>query len=255
MDLSKNFSKKLFQNPIMLHEFPNRSIKHRKDMLYAIIQGNCTRKLQMPPISSILYSFRRCPYAMRARLALHYGNCSFEHREILLKDKPKSLLQYSSKGTVPVFIHDKEVIDESLDIMLWSLDHLKLCSPLKIAPDKHGQALALIKMNDTHFKRALDRYKYGDKMSASVQEQTKAWEDCLHFFKILENHLSNNAYLFGERQSFADFAIFPFVRQCARCDENRFAQSGFSHLLQWLEKLTTLPLFETVMEKHPIYEE
>ena len=198
----------------------------------------------------ILYSFRRCPYAIRARMSLAYSRISYEHREILLKNRPKSLFQISSKGTVPVLKLDSgKVIDESIDIMKWAL---------KI-DDKHHwydseikQQERLIENNDGLFKKCLDRYKY------HIRFPEKSFEDYqiiigefLHDYNI---RLESNPYLMGGNIRLVDIAIMPFIRQCANVDLEWF-NNEFYNLEKWLSNLISSELFQSVMNKYDPWEE
>jgi glutathione S-transferase len=158
----------------------------------------------------ILYSFRRCPYAMRARMALQYAGIMYEQREILLKDKPQSMLDYSAKGTVPVFIVSGEVIDESLDIMFWALAQQDKDDWLE-----NNKQLDLIKCCDKEFKPQLDKYKYSDRHELSESEYRN---QALWFLHQLNQQLLNSKYLFSDNISMADIAIFPFIRQFSYVD-------------------------------------
>lgn len=190
----------------------------------------------------LLYSFRRCPYAIRARMALHYGNIAVEHHEVSLKDKPPSLLACSPKGTVPVLVLPSgQVIDESIDIMYWVLtqhdpDHWNAYPAI---------ATPLIKKNDIEFKPWLDQYKYATTPALS----DAAWEKALSFLHTLEEHLTQHRFLCADHPSLADFAIFPFIRQCANVDRSRFEQNNVSLCQRWLDYLLKSDLFQAVMRK------
>lgn len=197
----------------------------------------------------ILYSYRRCPYAMRARMALHYAEIAVEIREISLRQKPVHMLQVSPKGTVPVLVlSDGSVIDQSLDIMRWAL---------KVA-DKDGWLNAdaeltanLICENDGAFKQNLDRYKYADRYPQQPAEFYRAQGEI--FLARLDSMLAKNAFLLGAKLSLADIAIFPFIRQFAAVDADWFDNSDYQHLQRWLNYLLVSPLFCKIMEKHPLY--
>lgn len=197
----------------------------------------------------ILYSYRRCPYAMRARMALWAAQIPLEVREISLREKPAHLLQISPKGTVPVLqCVDGIVLEQSLDIMRWALQH----------NDPHGWlkgdtevAQALIADNDGGFKYALDRYKYPERYPAQSQADYRA-QGAL-FLHRLESALVQHRYLLGMHASIADVAIFPFIRQFAAVDAAWFAQSDYPNLRNWLNGWVASPLFETIMQKFPVY--
>lgn len=196
----------------------------------------------------ILYSFRRCPYAMRARLALDASGVAVEHREILLKDKPAAMLEASPKGTVPVLVlADGRVLEESLDVMNWALQQNDPENWL----DRDSRTAAWIATNDGPFKRALDRYKYAsrfDDADATV-ERDKAAES-LH---VLDGVLREQTWLAGENPGFADNAIFPFVRQFAMTDRAWFDAQSWPALIGWLDQLLNSERFANIMEKHEIW--
>ncbi len=196
----------------------------------------------------ILYSYRRCPYAMRARMALKFANIEVEIREISLREKPAHMLQISPKATVPVLIFtDGSVIDESLEIMYWALKQHSLQTNI------HEPYRALILENDTRFKQALDAYKYPERHPNKTQIQHRA--DGEVFLQKLENLLSENNYLFGTAPSLADMAVFPFIRQFAAVDSAWFEQCEYSKLRAWLNEWINSELFNSVMTKNPTYVE
>jgi glutathione S-transferase len=195
----------------------------------------------------ILYSFRRCPYAMRARLAIKVSGVSVALREILLRNKPAALIAASAKATVPVLqLSDGTVLDESLDIMRWAL---ALRDPQSwIRADERGEAQALIDINDGEFKQALDRYKYAprhpERPAAAYRDE--AVESML---QPLNERLSHHRFLLRDTRSLADMAIAPFVRQFASVDEAWFEAAPLPHLRAWMEGIVASPLFESVMPK------
>ena len=198
--------------------------------------------------SPILYSFRRCPYAIRARLALAYTHIAVEHREVELKHKTPQLLAISPKGTVPVLhTSEGEVIEESLDIMLWALAQ----SDPQHWRDNETElkSKALITKNDTQFKYYLDRYKYADRFpefSAFFYRQQAEL-----FLLELEHCLTRQQYLVKPSLSFVDSAIFPFIRQFAHVDSEWFWQADYPKLQAWLQKQLDSDLFRQVMVKLP----
>lgn len=198
----------------------------------------------------ILYSYRRCPYAMRARMALRLAGIEVENREISLREKPAHMLQVSPKGTVPVLLlPDGKVIDESLEIMHWALKEHALLANI------HGGARAtifeLISENDNPFKRALDAYKYPERYPNKTQIQHRA--DGEVFLQKLENLLQDNLYLFSATPSLADIAIFPFVRQFTAVEASWFEIEPYPNLRIWLRTLVESELFFSIMEKQPTY--
>ncbi len=192
----------------------------------------------------ILYSYRRCPYAMRARMALKVAGIEVEIREISLRDKPAHMLQVSAKGTVPVLIlQDGKVIDESLAIMEYALKGYALEASIN-APSR-----ALILQNDTSFKQALDCYKYPERHKNKNQIEHRA--DGEIFLQQMENLLQQNTCLFDAKPSFTDIAIFPFVRQFAAVDAAWWESAPYPKLRAWLNTLVNSELFKSIMTKNP----
>lgn len=195
----------------------------------------------------ILYSYRRCPYAMRARMALKYAGIELEHREIELRNKPQSMLLLSPKGTVPVFSMNGLVLEQSIDIMRWAL----------VQSDPDGWALvdeldaqAWINLNDGPFKASLDRYKYPNRYPELKPDEAlhRAVDEMLI---PMEGVLMSQQYLLGDRISYVDIAIFPFIRQFAMVDPQRFASLHLHSLQQWLDRHLQSELFLSVMHKYP----
>jgi glutathione S-transferase len=198
----------------------------------------------------LLYSFRRCPYAIRARMALFNSDIQIDIHEVSLKNKPRAMLELSSKGTVPMLVVDDQVIDESLDIMLWALN---INDPdgwyADYSEAEKSYAMQLITQNDEEFKGWLDKYKYADCHPEFSQDYYR--EKCEVFLQVLETALEKSAYLMGETISLADIAIFPFIRQFAMVDKNWFDSCPFPKTRSWLNSLLDLPLFTHVMAKTP----
>lgn len=194
----------------------------------------------------ILYSFRRCPYAIRARLAIAYARQQVELREVVLRDKPQQMLQISPKGTVPVLqLPDGSVIDESRDVMLWAL-HLNDPDGL-LANEPSAETADLLDENDGEFKHWLDRYKYADRYPEQTAEHYRGKGE--EFLEKLELRLRKNAYLSGDQIRITDIAIMPFVRQFAMVDKNWFDQTPFPALQRWLGKWLKEELFIKMMKK------
>ena len=195
-------------------------------------------------VHPILYSFRRCPYAIRARMVLSYMEVSVELREVLLNERPQSLYKISSKGTVPVLLlNDGKVLDESLDIMLWAIEQ----GEQKLYEDKLNEQNQLIKYNDTKFKYWLDKYKYHVRYLEHSRDYYQ--RKCSKTLAEYDMMLRGNAYLMGDRIRLADIAIFPFIRQCANVDQNWF-NNKYPNLNQWLEIWKESRLFKSVMMKY-----
>lgn len=229
----------------------------------------------------ILYSFRRCPYAMRARMALAVSETKVSLREVLLRDKPDEMIAASQKGTVPVLIEDGAVIDESLSVMDWAL--------VKNDPEgwlsTRDEAVALIKENDGAFKHHLDRYKYATRYENAdpPEHDAKKWSpvfresmrqtknkeqnadsnnlqfalthrtEAMKFIEKLEARLASNKFLFGEKRGFADITVFPFIRQFRIADPDWFDAAPVPNVQIWLGDLMASDLFVSVMQKYPLW--
>lgn len=195
----------------------------------------------------ILYSYRRCPYAMRARMALRTAGIQVEQIEISLRDKPTALLAISPKGTVPVLqCSDGRVLDESLDIMHWALAQSDPDGWLTLA--SQAEHLELIRANDTEFKFWLDRYKYAERFPEFSRSHYRGQAEYFMLSK-LEKKLSVNVFLGGKRASLSDVAIFPFVRQFAAVDANWFAASQWVGVRTWLSYWTDTETYKQIMLK------
>ena len=205
----------------------------------------------------VLYSFRRCPYAMRARLALLASGQRCELREVVLRDKPAELLAVSAKATVPVLVlGDGSVIAQSLDIMLWALRRSDPHHWLEPSNATLDEMLALIEACDTGFKRDLDRYKYPGRHEPETDaapEPEAPRDSAVRFLLQLEARLANRAFLFGDKASLADAAIAPFVRQFAGVDAIWFAAQPWLHLREWLAAWQASDAFATVMQRYPAW--
>jgi glutathione S-transferase len=189
----------------------------------------------------ILYSFRRCPYAMRARMALLVSGVPFEPREVVLRDKPAAMIAASAKATVPVLVLDSgEVIDESIDIMRWALRQNDPEDWLA------GDDVALIERFDDRFKHHLDRYKYPDRHQADPVEHRTAG---LALLGELEQRLATRANLCRETRALADIAIMPFVRQFAAVDRAWFTAQPVPRVQGWLARHVASPLFDRAMQR------
>ncbi len=192
----------------------------------------------------ILYSFRRCPYAMRARMAIAVSGISVELREVVLRDKPPELIEASAKTTVPVLVlPGGTVIDESLDIMRWALGR----------NDPEGwlatDNLDLIQQNDGPFKAALDRYKYPHRYG--LQDSDPYRKEGAVILRHLEEKLQNQKFLSGNKRGLTDIAIFPFMRQFAATDQTWFDAQPLPALHRWLSQFLTSDLFASIMLRYP----
>jgi len=203
----------------------------------------------------VLYSFRRCPYAMRARMALVCSGIRVELREVVLRDMPASLLACSPKATVPVLrLPDGRVIDESRDIIDWALAVNDPQQWLPTGGEEARRALEqLIDDNDYSFKQHLDHYKYADRHPQHPASVYRSRGE--RFLQQLERCLQPHGWLLGERMSVADVAIFPFVRQFALVDKPWFDATPFPRLHDWLNTFLDSALFAAVMKKYPPWQE
>ncbi|WP_144206980.1 glutathione S-transferase [Shewanella donghaensis] len=216
--------------------------------------------------SAILYTFRRCPYAMRARIGLHLSTLNPEVREIELRNKPAEMIQASPKATVPVLIIENldidssKVLEESIDVLKYSLLNYSDKNSEYLCTDEYSllmksitdnKAMELISLNDNQFKPWLDKYKYADRFL----EQPEAFyrEKACEFIEVLETKLSENNQLITSSPTIADYAIFPFVRQFAHVNKPWFQQSPYVKVKQWLELHLESELFKAVMTKYPLW--
>jgi glutathione S-transferase len=187
----------------------------------------------------ILYSFRRCPYAIRARLALLASQTFCAIREVKLSIKPAELIAVSPKATVPALVFpDGRVIDQSLDIMRWALARRDPAGWLDRVDE------TLIETNDGPFKYHLDRVKYPNRYG---EDATLHRDACIDLLRPIEDRLAISLHLCGDRPSLTDAAIIPFVRQFASIDRDRFAALPMPHLRGWLEGFLVSSLFEATM--------
>ena len=197
----------------------------------------------------ILYSFRRCPYAMRARMALAASGAEVMLREVLLKDKPAELLAASPKATVPVLVlSDGQVLEESLDVMRWALEYRDPLGWLD------GTALDSdwVSECDGEFKHWLDRYKYTERYPEQTAEDYR--RNAEGFIQNLEHRLSSCDWVGGEAANAVDVALFPFIRQFAGVEPSWWQQAPYPHVRQWLENWLNSALFSAIMAKYPRWE-
>ena len=202
--------------------------------------------MSQPPI---FWTFRRCPYAIRARLALRSANVRVELREILLREKPQAFLEASASATVPALRLDDRVLDESLDIMVWALEKN---DPQRLL-DMPRQGWSLIEANDGPFKTALDHTKYVSRFPDLdvVTERDKA----AAYLTGLEERLKGRTSLFGDHPTLADQAILPFVRQFANIHREWFDAQPWPGLIAWLNRFTESEAFAEVMIRFPPWSE
>lgn len=196
----------------------------------------------------ILYSFRRCPWAMRARLALRYAGCPVQVREVSLKAKPAELLALSPKGTVPVLDTGDRVLEESLDIMRWALA-FDDPQDWRLIDDPAGalQADELIARNDSTFKAQVNLYKYAERYPRFDREHYR--REAEPWLVELEGLLADRPYLLATHPSLADAALLPLMRQFAGVEPQWFAEAPYPRLRAWLQGWLESPLFQSIMAR------
>lgn len=210
----------------------------------------------------VLYSLRHCPFAMRARIAIFKSKQPVELRDVKLANKPAAMLKASPKGTVPILVLSaSKVIDESLDVMLWSLNQSDPDNLL--FNDQRGQGLhetanlsdllRFIQVYDDEFKACLERYKCAKRYhEANLHECRQA---CEVYIKDIEQRLGEHTYVYGEDESLADIAIFPFIRQFAKVERQWYVQSSYTNVKRWLNAYLQSAMFNKVMAPYPIWQE
>lgn len=200
-----------------------------------------------------LYSLRRCPYAMRARLGILLANQQVLIREIVTKDKPKELLKCSPKGTVPVLVlPDGKVIEQSWDVMMWALQQNDPQDLLRSRnPSLSEQIHQLIQHNDNEFIGHLEKYRASVRYRNDDIEQRRNL--CEVFIAELEGKLAQHDYLFGDSPSLADFAVMPFVSQFVRVEKKWFVQSEYQNVGRWLRTHLESKLYTQVMKQYPLW--
>ncbi|MBD62656.1 MAG: glutathione S-transferase [Gammaproteobacteria bacterium] len=198
----------------------------------------------------ILYSFKRCPYAIRARMALILGSKSCQIREVELKNKPDQMLKISPKGTVPVLKIEDTVIDESLEIISWAM---------KSQPSKAHQftkreqlkSFKLIKLFDSEFKFHLDRYKYSSRFDTDPKTHRK---ECKILLEDLDLQINSFPWIFGKKVSLLDISILPFIRQCKIANPDWFNSQNFTKVIALLNHFENSNLFKIAMQKYDLWD-
>lgn len=199
----------------------------------------------------ILYSFKRCPYAMRARMALQLAGIKCELREVRLSNKPDHMLEVSPKGTVPVLVLENNVIDESNDIINWVLNDHKIFE-VNLNDEQSNLTKDLIKLFDEKFKFHLDRYKYATRYESSdaVLHRSK----CLEMLLNLEKIVHDGNWIFGEDINKLDISILPFIRQFRIADSTWFdSQEGIKKLQNVLNNFLESKLFQDIMHVYDVW--
>ena len=198
----------------------------------------------------ILYSFRRCPYAMRARMALILAAKECELREILLKNKPDEMLNISPKGTVPVLELPNKVLDESLDIISWAMES-NSSNIHTLSKKEELMARTLIRIFDSQFKHHLDRYKYSSRYNADAEVHQK---ECKNILDRLELTINQGPWIFGEKISLLDISILPFIRQCKIANSEWFFAQDFKKIIFLLNYFEDSDLFQQAMKKFDLWD-
>jgi glutathione S-transferase len=197
----------------------------------------------------LLFSYRRCPYAMRARMALLSCGVEFDIFEISLKDKPKKMMEISPKGTVPVFVYKDLVLDESIDIMNWATEQ-KNNDSIKINSCDLAIIKSMIKINDGEFKNKLDLYKYTSNNDTTLKAKYR--KECEVYIKNIDERLQKQEYLLSDKLGYLDMAIFPFIRQFFNVDLKCFEEDSYKNLKKWVERMSISDLFTQIMKKPTI---
>ena len=198
----------------------------------------------------ILYSFRRCPYAIRARMALILTSKKCELREIALNNKPEEMLRISAKGTVPVLEIPNQVLDESLDIISWAIQSHPESAHMFSTKEKL-MSESLIQLFDSKFKYHLDRYKYASRYEADSYEHQ---EQCKNILENLELKIDPSPWIFGEKVSLLDISILPFIRQCKIANPKWFFGQNFKKVIALLDFFEASDLFIHAMKKFDLWD-
>ena len=193
----------------------------------------------------VLYSFRRCPYAMRARMAIILSSVECELREILLKNKPEQMLSLSPKGTVPVLAFDNTVLDESMDVINWAFakDSSKF---LKYSSSESKLSIYFVELFDAKFKYHLDRYKYASRYDKTSDDHQG---ECLKILLELNESINAGPWIFGATVSLLDISILPFIRQCKIANPHWFLEQDFKKVINLLDYFESSVLFHIAMKK------
>tara|TARA_Y100000768_G_C23950603_1_gene669990 strand:+ start:905 stop:1558 length:654 start_codon:yes stop_codon:yes gene_type:complete len=201
----------------------------------------------------ILYSFKRCPYAMRARMALKLADITCEIREVSLSNKPNHMLKISPKGTVPVLILKDKIIDESIDIINWVISKTDIFKE-NLDQNKLELSDEMICIFDDKFKYHLDRYKYSNRYKDADLEFHRS--ECKKLLVSLEHLISNNVWFFGDKLNKLDISILPFIRQFKIADIDWFdSQKDIPKIKGVLDNFLESKLFIEIMHNYKVWEE
>lgn len=201
----------------------------------------------------VLYSFKRCPYAMRARMALYLSKIKVEHREVSLKNKPKAMLELSPKGTVPVLLlNDGRVIDESIDIVNWCLEQNIHTFTDELTNEQKSITENEIKLFDEKFKYHLDRYKYATRYK-DIDEVAHR-DACIEILKSIENKINNSKWFFSNHINKIDICILPFIRQFRIANTSWFdLNTEIPKTQKWLGNFLESTLLSEIMANYDIW--
>ncbi len=225
----------------------------RRVVPWTIMQYRSVSSTVSRMMHPVLYSFRRCPYAIRTRMALLIAGQMVVVREVLLREKPCAMLTASSKGTVPVLVMpDGGVLEESIDIMHWALRNADDPALLSGRAGSMTVQQALVDRNDREFKHWLDRYKYHVRFPQAEQLYYRRQAET--FLQLLESHLCSHRFLFADEMLFADVALMPFVRQFAAVEPQWFDQCDYNRVRGWLNRLTSTAVFKRAMKKQIVWD-
>ena len=201
----------------------------------------------------ILYSFRRCPYAMRARLALAFAGISYEHREVDLKAKPADLIAISAKATVPVLqLSNTKIIDESYDIVMWALDQHYPEGWQVMTAEMSADAESCYRQLQHSFIPSLNKIKYPNRYEQVDMEAELS--NAKQFFIVLNNYLEQQAFICGDAPSYIDILTFPFMRQFDIAASDFMRQIASDNLLSWFDFWLQHPVFQKIMQKHAVWQ-
>jgi glutathione S-transferase len=201
----------------------------------------------------VIYSLRNCPYAMRARMAIYKSNQMVLLRDLVLSNKPDEMMQASPKGTVPVLVLENgTVVEESLDVMLWALYESDPGDLLHSVDESIlSEMLKLINEFDSKFKSCLEQYRCAKRYREDNIDECRL--ACQYYLKILEQRLSKHAFLMSDKESLADIALLPFIRQFARVERQWYLQSPYPKVRLWLNTYLQSRMFSKVMAKHSLW--
>jgi glutathione S-transferase len=229
------------------------TVKVTYSCIFFIKKITMTSNLTLP----VLYSLRNCPYAMRARVAIYYAKQKVALRDLVLSNKPDEMLAASPKGTVPVLVIGNEfekpqVIDESLEVMLWALNESDPDNLLHgETPHLLPEMLSLISQFDNEFKTCFDKYQCAKRYHEDTLENDR--KACEKYIMDLEQRLQVNDFLMSDKNSLADIALLPFIRKFSKVERQWYLQSPYPKLRAWLNQYLQSRMFSKVMTQYPLW--